>query len=203
MRNERILFYRESLPAYPLGWYVALFAIPLCALLYQAPRILNLLPVRDTPLSRALFTFISFLFLICVLLPNFGHDPSYLFWGIAYAGILGIIDGLKAYKLDMAFVTDKSVLKEAKIAKLSAISDKWFKGITLLTGLLIAGAVSGSIHLATYNPTFYGRIGSTYANTALAIEILFLTPGIAVGIFLNVFQKINEIEAQYEKIKVD
>ena len=74
-------------------------------------------------------------------------------------------------------------------------------GLNIITGVLIAAAISGGIHFLTFNPSFMGKLGRTYGNTGMIIEILVITPGIIIGIFWKIFHKINVIESQYEMIK--
>jgi hypothetical protein len=79
--------------------------------------------------------------------------------------------------------------------------DKWFKGLGIFTGALIALAISGAVHLFTFNPGFMGRKASSYADTAMIIELIYIAPGIGIGIYGNIFRKINRIEEQYLRIR--
>jgi hypothetical protein len=101
----------------------------------------------------------------------------------------------------MNFVRNENIPIEAKLHKLNSMTTKWFKGLNIITGVLIAAAISGGIHFLTFNPSFMGKLGSTFGNTGMVIEILFIAPGIIAGIFWKFFHKINDIESQYELIK--
>ena len=201
MKQEGLQYWRTTEPIYPLGWYVIFFALPVAIILHFLPKIMSLIKIKTTPLNRTVTVFILFSLAICLQILNIGLDVAFLFWGCAYASIFGLIEGLSSHNFDMGFINNVDVPLEAKLQKLGSMTTKWFKGLNIITGVLIAAAISGGIHFLTFNTSFMGKLGSTYGNTGMVIEILVIAPGIIIGIFWNIFDKINVIESQYEMIK--
>jgi len=201
MKQEGLQYWRDTEPIYPLGWYVIFFALPVLIILHFLPKIMSLIKIETTPLNRTVSVFLFFSLAICLQVLNIGLDVAFLFWGCAYACILGLIEGLNSHNFDMSFINNDDLPLEAKLHKLGSMTTKWFKGLNIITGVLIAAAISGGIHFLTFNPSFMGKLGRTYGNTGMIIEILVIAPGIIIGIFWKIFHKINVIESQYEMIK--
>jgi len=201
--REGLQFWRGSPPDYPLGQYAALIALPLAAVFFFVPVIIRRVGLPDKPFTRTVVGFAIFVAFVCVLLPNFGLHPGYILWGIAFATTLGFTEGLRAYNPDTDFVASPDVAKEAKVAKLALMSDKWLKALTLFATVCVAGLVTGALQLLTFNPTVMGKVGSGHANTAMGVMIFCLAPGISVGVVWQVFQKVNAIEEAYTGIRSD
>lgn len=201
LEESDLPYWWNSRPDYALDYYILLLAVPLSLLIYFGPEIIRIVGISDNAITRPIYIFVCFFATVLASLLNFKVDPILPFWGLCYGGIFAVVDALDAYVIDFGFVEREAVPTQAKIAKLRMMFDKWFKGVGIFTGALIALAISGGIHFFTFNPGFLGREASVYANTAMIIELLYIAPGIGIGIYGNIFRKINTIEAQHLRIR--
>lgn len=201
LEKSELPYWWKCRPDYPWSWYVLLLSLPLFFLIYFAPKIIRSLGITDDAVSRPIYIFSCFFSIVLISLFNFKVDPILPFWGLCYGGIFAVIDALRVYAIEFGFVENQEIRFEAKIAKLRMMFDKWFKGLGIFTGALIALAISGAIHFFTFNPEFLGREASVYSNTAMIVQLLYIAPGIGIGIYGNIFQKIDNIEKQHLRIR--
>jgi len=193
--------WRTSPPDYPLGAWAAAFALPLGVVFYFLPAIARAVRLPNAAITKTITAFGVFLAFICLLLPNFGLHAGYLMWGIAFGSVLAFTEGLRAYVPDLAFVTDPRMASAAKIAKLGLMAEKLFRALTMFLAICVAGLVSGALQMLAVSSSVMGKVQSGYAITAMGIMIFCLSPGIALGVVWQVFQKISRVEDAHVNVR--
>lgn len=190
----------ENVPPYSLGYYVLLFAVPIFVAVLWAPNILSLSGTRnqDSAFSRTVYLFLVFslVALLCVFL-NFGFELGFFGMSLLYGFVFGLIDCLSRSNIEFSFLERDDLPLEVKIAKLESEQHKWADGLSLFTVIFLALAISAGLSAVLAIPSSI-RVESV---TALTLEFLYVALGIALGIYWNIIQRLNEVSDKLLRIK--
>jgi hypothetical protein len=117
----------------------------------------------------------------------------WLFLGLTF----GIIEAVSWMRLNLDFVYSKKYSDEVKMALLQVEHDKWKWALTLFTTIFLAVGVSGLLTIV---------IGTTDIlvgpwSFVYLVVFSYGTVGLALGVYGNVFGKINRIDTALLEIK--
>lgn len=186
-------------PAYPLGYYIAIFALLLVPLVYFSPWILTKVKIGDRPLARCVFIVALFTIFGGLAQLNFGVAFAYYILMLGYGVCFGLIDGVHASRLDLAFIHNRRISQVVRVAKLQSEYDKWFRGLTLFTTFFVAVAVVGTLQLIITGPS----VAASENVINYGAMAVYIGVGIGIGLFWDVITKVNQISASFLEIVPD
>jgi len=113
---------------------------------------------------------------------SIGLSTHLLIDSIVHGILLGEIDGLQYSNLGPAFINDTRTSELANICELSVAYDMCFRGLLLLTTLLVSIVVAGGIQ-GILNSVDDDRL---LVPTSIAAFSIYIAPGIAMGVYWNI-----------------
>jgi hypothetical protein len=182
---------------YPWGYYSCLLGIGVAVLMLFVPRVLGLFRADGNPYLRFTSAFIILGLFGAISLANFGFDPGYFVWILLLGFIVGIIDGVRSSKIDLSFLDSQDILLSVKLQKLRSEYDKWWRGLTIFTGVLIAASISGALQSVAANPALVRNEASIVFFSILA----FMGIGLGVGLYWEVIRRVNHITEKILTVK--
>ncbi|UCD76064.1 MAG: hypothetical protein JSV91_03900 [Phycisphaerales bacterium] len=151
--------------------------------------------IRSSAAGEGAFVAIAFFAPGVVIAALFRFDLYYLVDTAIYAGILGTIAGLSRYREDFSFLADETISESAKHARLDKAYDLHSKGLTVFTTLFLAGLISSAMPFLVRN---YEE-GRSVEITSIAVVLAYLVAGVVPGIYLRLFNGMQEIKQQYTR----
>jgi hypothetical protein len=192
------LMYAGHLRAhYTWGYYSCLLGLGVAVLMLFAPRVLGLFRADGNPYLRCISAFIILGLFGAISLANFGFDAGYFVWILSFGLIVGIIDGVRSSKIDLSFLDSQDIPPGVKLQKLQSEYDKWWRGLTVFTGFLIAAGVSGALQSMGFSPALVRNEASIVFFSILA----FMGIGIGVGLYWEVIRRTNHITEKILTVK--
>jgi hypothetical protein len=132
-------------------WLMYLMGIGLFIIMLLLPKIMKIMK-REGVLNRCLI--IAFLFWAFSILAWLSTKIDYPFIGfyIVFGGFFGIVEAVQSLPLMPFNLNDKRFPLEAKCELLKLEDAKWWRGLTLIWGVIIAAGISGFLSwvLASY-----------------------------------------------------
>jgi hypothetical protein len=192
------LIYTGPLRAYyPWGYYSCFLGLGIGVLMLFAPRVLSLLRADSNSYVRFISAFIILALFGAISLANFGFDAGYFFFILSFGFIVGLVDGVRSSKLDLSFLDSQDMLPSVKLSKLQSEHDKWWHGLAILTGSLIAVSVSASLQSVTNYPA----IVRNESTTVILAILVYMGVGLGVGVYWKVFQRMNYITEKIPTVR--
>jgi len=192
-----LLYTAPSGPHYPWGYYSCLLGLGVAAFMLFAPRVLGIFGAQSNPYLRCISAFIILALFGAISLANFGFDAGYFSWILFFGLIVGIVDGVRSSKIDLSFLDSQDMLPSVKLQKLQSEYDKWWRGLAILTGFLIAASVSGTLQSVTNNPALVRNDASTLFLSIFA----YISVGLGAGIYWEVIRRVNHITEKILTVK--
>jgi len=193
------LIYRAggNVPPYKWEYWVIIIGLIVIPLLLFVPTILKFLRMRNTPLSRCVYSVALFALAYAVTLPNFGWLPSLFVWLLAFGFIVGLIDGFNPYTINFSFLKRRDISEQVKLSNLQMEYNKLVWGLNLFTGFVIAAAVTG---LMSYILASHPLVSAEETTMAFAIA-LYAIVGLALGVYWSAIKQVNLINKKILEIK--
>jgi hypothetical protein len=205
LAHEEMKKHGESMwttsPEYPLGAWVVLFAPLAGGVCFGSVILAQRLPYRRD-LAVTVVTFCGLMGLALAVGPNFGFDIIYLLTTAAgFAGVLAVIQGLRHHEFNLDFITGSDVPLECRMERLRCTYNKWAKGITWFLGFAAVVLVSEALRISGDCSRTFGPAAARCLQIGMGVNILLVTPGIALGICWSVFQKLGKIGDAFTEMK--
>lgn len=200
----------EGLSILLLPYYAAvLSSIAIFLLIYFLPQLINKVKrknEKDGPFKRCLYVFVCFSFFL-IISSFFSKLRGIaclgpIAWGLCYAGVFGLIEGLNNCETDFSYLDDRALPNEAKFELLKIEYDKWWKGLMLFTTVVIAVMISGTLKWMLSAPTAGEEVVVQKHFLVLGFSLVFyLVPGVAIGIYWCIIKKINAVHRRVREAK--
>jgi hypothetical protein len=186
------------IPPYPFGFFILIFGIPLFCLIYWRIKIINLIGITVDSASRPFYVFFVFMMMIGISLVNYGFNLYFIFEGLVYGILLGLMDCIHAYKEDFSFLTGLPLPRpESKLARLQMMHERWSNGLIAIIATIIGLSIAVGVQGIIATPQ------SIRSENTLIIAIIdgYLCVGIILGIMWDIFNKMKQIEEKSLKIE--
>jgi hypothetical protein len=127
-----------------------------------------------------------------LLLFNIFEPLSVLFF-ILYGSLIATIFGLYRVRIRPYFLDNKEIASSVMIELIKIRISNWWKGLSLITNILIALFITALVSWVLNPPPENGKIISDYTLKSAFIFFISATPGL-IYIYLKILKNINYLE---------